>query len=195
MNENRKKIKSDGKKGLPLILMIIVAVIILALIYYWFILDHGSENNNNADNEKHNLITFTINTNEIMQAENINVNWQLKNTGYNNITYTVPQLGKTLDLYISNENGTIYDYVGIVDTGLPIKKIISSGEVIDGNFSEIFFRIHTDYMGENYSYWQNGTTNEYWFFQPGTYEIYCEYRSFNDIIGTLYSNKATFRIE
>jgi len=195
MNDNRKKIGSNKMRLLPVISIIIVVIIILTIFYIWYEINIGSDKNNIDDSERLNAIELTVNMEDIIHAENISINWQLKNVGDNDVNCTVPELGKNLYFYIIAQNGTVYTYVGPVNTGLLIPTKMSSGEVINGTVHKNIFRILTSYTGENYSNWQNGTTDEYWFFQLGTYEIFGEYRSFVEINGIIYSDTIIFRIE
>jgi len=195
MNDNRKKNGSNKKKLLPVISIIIVVIIILTFFYIWYEINIGTDKNNIDDSEKFNVLELTVNMEDIIQDENISINWQLKNVGDNDVDCTVPELGKNLYFYIKAKNGTVYTYVGPVNTGLLLPTRLPSGEVINGTVHKNYFGILSSYTDENYSNWQNSTTEEYWFFQPETYEIYGEYRSFVDILGVLYSDTTTFRIE
>ena len=127
--------------------------------------------------------------------------FQFRNIDDKPFNYTYPEVGKSLDFIIEAENGTEYHFQGPVTPIYPWHRILSPDEIKDGH----------QFLGYKYSYldpprisstnWINSSKNEYWYFQPGSYNIYGEYESKpnndleNVLVGTWRSNVVELTIE
>ena len=191
------------KKDKKIITSIIITAIIMIIVLTIFGNFQSEDKNQRIDDfEEYEQLEFTIDIVDCpWDLDNKSFYYQLKNVSDNTFNYTVPEIGKNLNFYITAVNGTKYSYAGPVNTGLPYWRNLSSGEIEDGYiwFGFKIFYLHAS--GINYTHWQNWTKDESWFFQPGTYEIYGEYTSrpndyMNDVIvGVWHSNVVTLTID
>jgi hypothetical protein len=192
------------KKDKKIITSIIIIAIIIMIILFIILSNFQTEDKNQRTDgfEDFDKLEFTIDIVDWpYDLENKSIYFQLKNVSDNTFNCTGPEIGKNLDIIIKAENGTTYRYAGPITFGLPFLVTLPPNEIVDG-YQWFGFKIHTLYAsGINYTWWQNSTTYECWFFQPGTYEIYGEYESrsgdyLNDVIvGIWYSNVVIFTIE
>jgi hypothetical protein len=174
-------------------------MIILFIIFGNF--QTEDKNQRTDDFEDLDQLEFTIDIVDCpYDLENKSIYFQLKNVSDNTFNCTGPEIGKNLDIIIKGENGTTYHYAGPITFGLPFLVTLTPNEIVDG-YQWFGFYINTLYSGINYTWWQNSTTYECWFFQTGTYEIYGVYESrpndnLNDFIdGIWYSNVVILTIE
>ena len=201
MTDNGKVAGLNRRKLIPAIVIVII-IVVLSSIFYLNILQSESKKN---DIEEFDQIQFTIDIvdtpYEFNLSHNKSIYWQLKNISDKDLNYTTPSIGKNLDFYLTAPNGTVYQYAGPMNFDLLYSENLSPGE-IDSGYIWFGFEISSSPSGENYTYWQNWTTEEYWSFKPGTYEIYGKYESYaphssnikDGIIGIWKSNVTIFTI-
>jgi hypothetical protein len=171
------------------LLTAIVIVIILSSIYIWYHIEESEP------------LEFTIKLVESpYDITNKTIYYQLKNIDDKAFYYLDPEIGKNLDFIIKAKNGTEYHYAGPITYGGLFWDSLLPGEIENG--TQLFgYRMDYSYWISNYTIWQNSDTEEYWFFQPGTYKIYGKYESKpnnnyeNVLVGIWYSNAVTLKIE
>jgi hypothetical protein len=191
-------------KIIPTIAIIIVIIIILLSIYIWNNFQSESKEKDVEEQDSRNMdqLEFTIDIiGSIDDLENMSFYFQLKNISNKTLNYTYPELVKTINFFAVAPNGTKYQCTGPFNGGPFFWKSFSSGEITDGYIGCGFKIGKAHNSGISYTSWKNFTKDEYWFFQPGTYEIYSEYESIpNDsiddvIVGIWISNVTILTIE
>ena len=141
-----------------------------------------------------------INVQNKSVSTNLTIDWQLESFYNKNVTLFGAKYWVNPQCHIIAENGTKYQYAGSITLeAIPILNM-SHGEIWRGNYT-IEFRNYSYHSGINYTHWQNASTGESWFFEPGNYEIFCIYESYNATVdgittleGIWQSNTVHFQI-
>ncbi len=200
---NKGKVAGLNRRKLIPAIVIIIVIVVLSSIFYLNILQSEPKK---IGIDEIDQLEFTIDIvdtpGEINYSHNKSIYWQLKNISDNNINYTTPSIGINLDFYVTAPNGTVYQYAGPRLIEPLFSENLSPGEIDSGHIW-FGFEISSFPTGENYTNWKNLTTEEYWSFEPGTYEIYGVYESYapyssnikDGIIGIWRSNVTIFTIE
>jgi hypothetical protein len=166
MSSDKKINKIQKSRLLPIIVVIIVISLVLTSFYLLY----------NDDESKQ--LDFTI---QIIESDydilNKQIYYRFENLDDGPFNYSEPEVRKNLDFFIIAENGTKYHYSGPATPMLPLYKILSPGEIKDGNQTFGYKSSYLDLSEIRYTNWMNASKNEYWFFQPGTYKVYGIYES------------------
>jgi len=148
--------------------LILIVVILIGLYSY-----SQSRNLGNCIPEEFYL---EIDVEEKAVSDNLTVNWQFHNYYAHNVSIVAPKFGSSFDYWITAENGTRYQYAGPITFEVPPVVKMQYGEIRQSNYT-IEFTNYTSHSGVNYTNWKNAISGESWFFQPGSYEIFCTFES------------------
>jgi hypothetical protein len=141
-----------------------------------------------------------INVDDTNVTDNLTVEWEFLNAYSNNVSISPPKLHMNPRFYIRAENGTEYQYVGPITYEVLPNVNMSLGEMWEWNYT-IEFRNFSYHSGIQYTHWQNISTGQSWFFEPGEYRIFASYYTYfytpddpNPIEETWWSNTEWFMI-
>lgn len=121
-------------------------------------------------------LSFSISIDETDWPTYLNLTLQYQNVGDNEFKMQEPYNRKTIETYISAENGTVYNYwMSTIDLGVPGWMNLTPNETFE--YKHSLQVSHSN--GTPINRWRNHSTLSYLNNEPGKYEVYVVYTSVN----------------